>query len=779
MFRKTLLLFALFCNWALPTAENKCFPIEDSCALCLSPKKMSFCLNLFKQAIAGTPEEFAFSIFISQDQKEQLCKEAALKAARKTKDHQESLALADIIYKNKVENCLKMKIDRIQTYYQNLIQDSQERESDALKKGFYIPEHHLSETVCNDARLILGENGSALNSISTILFDKISPTKTTFGYVSALDAIVSPSDDIKALTLFQNKLKMLASDQSLLDQISTLLSRFAKLEHAYFYLYKMPKPEPYEAKKYESFVHWRAKVESNTFDLSQWGDVGFLDKWGSKGLTFSAWLSISMGIFLPTGIIGGAFGYYIWMGWRDGWKKSATDIFMTFYNAFRGLLNLDGLAGKDRLVKLKVLWDLAKFLGFLASPATTFIKNPKYITCQKNNLFTILWARNFCVDIRNFLKLAMDIEQKAFYVGIGDGRSISDSILFAKDPELAKCLHCLMESSIFESKCSLNDPKNLLFNFGKVIYILVYLTNKNRNFMTEIARRIGEIDYTVATVNLVVSTKDQDNRFEFVEFIESDNAVVDCKGTWNLFVDSTKAVANDIGFGLNKRNNVFVNGYILTGGNGVGKSCFSSSWVTSTILGQTLTVAPVKRMRFTPYSEILTYVKVDADPTKGQSLFMAQMNNVGKMAALAEIAGRENKKVLLFMDESLSGTRWTIGTAITQALITKCFTGKKNISMILATHLDLIARTCEQRSGGSILPIRIACQTSPEGRFLRSLYKLAPGVCISDTAFSIAENQWSEYGFCKDVVEAAEKEYKALESIEEYGKRLAQKIPAF
>ncbi len=131
------------------------------------------------------------------------------------------------------------------------------------------------------------------------------------------------------------------------------------------------------------------------------------------------------------------------------------------------------------------------------------------------------------------------------------------------------------------------------------------------------------------------------------------------------------------------------------------------------------------------------------------------------------------------MDESLSGTRWTIGTAISQALITKCFMGKENVSMIFATHLDLIARTCEKRSGGSILPIKIACQTAPDGRFLRSLYKVVPGICINDTAFSIAENQWSQYGFCKEVVEAAIQEYKALEPIEEFAKSLAAEIPAF
>ena len=200
----------------------------------------------------------------------------------------------------------------------------------------------------------------------------------------------------------------------------------------------------------------------------------------------------------------------------------------------------------------------------------------------------------------------------------------------------------------------------------------------NRNQLEILVDTIGDLDLFVGLAELFDSEK---GAYILPEILDEDQptSVTIEQGhhphLWQKAKETSQA--NDISWSLNiDQASSF---YLLTGPNTGGKSTFLRMVATLTLMAQIGAPVPARAMRLTPVS-LLTNVIVFDKLDEGKSSFFAQ----AKRVATILLKAKNERHVLIIMDEILTGTSPEEHTAAEQAIIRSLVNGG-SIS-ILSTH---------------------------------------------------------------------------------------------
>lgn len=264
---------------------------------------------------------------------------------------------------------------------------------------------------------------------------------------------------------------------------------------------------------------------------------------------------------------------------------------------------------------------------------------------------------------------------------------------------LSDLLQMLKSDDFAKKSASYFRPEKLgIFHIGKMRATAkqIYLSKMT---IAPALVAIGEIDAMMAVARLCRMQKHSpNNKFCFVNFVESEDPVFDCKGLWSpaaartakdrglaplsylekLFDSNSKKLnyrfenpykwmdlkqnKNGIDFDFATSSDVSLGGLstnkhmLLTGKNGDGKSTFIRSMAHAVMLAQTFGIVPAQSARMTIFHVMRSIKKDLEDPSRGISSHNGQLikvksylNNVKKMIS-------SGKRVLVFADELFNGT---------------------------------------------------------------------------------------------------------------------------
>lgn len=277
-----------------------------------------------------------------------------------------------------------------------------------------------------------------------------------------------------------------------------------------------------------------------------------------------------------------------------------------------------------------------------------------------------------------------------------------------------------------------------IFNYDKTLgYAIVTNLNcyKYRNCLTHILNYIGNVDMIISNSKLL--------RIGYTSphiDTTSEKPYVMAEQVWNPLLSYDTQVKNDCIIGLNNYQNM-----IITGPNKAGKSTYMRSLILSIYLAQTLGVTCAKKLYFTPFSEIFTYLNVP-DVVGKESLFEAELERCYKYYNKTNLSSSENK-VIGFIDELFTGTNYYEGMAGSYAIIKKITESPYTIT-ILTTHFHEICTIPNVLYGKFYALINENNKSKSKYKFT---YKIENG--ISDQC--IALDLLHERGYGDDIIKIA------------------------
>ncbi|MEL6539756.1 MAG: hypothetical protein AAFP93_03230 [Bacteroidota bacterium] len=200
---------------------------------------------------------------------------------------------------------------------------------------------------------------------------------------------------------------------------------------------------------------------------------------------------------------------------------------------------------------------------------------------------------------------------------------------------------------------------------------------------------LGELDAFLSIATLVQEARDSKakHQYTFVEYIgrgKKSKPYINLVDMWNPFLDAKTAVGNSVEMDAAGG----VRNIILTGPNAGGKSTFLKGVTSSLLLGQTLGIAPAKKLIMTPFNKINTYINVQDDVAAGKSLFMAEVDRAQKhLNTLSNLKAQEFSFTI--MDEVFSGTNPREGAAAVYSVL-EAMADYSNAINIVATHYPVV-----------------------------------------------------------------------------------------
>jgi DNA mismatch repair protein MutS len=142
-----------------------------------------------------------------------------------------------------------------------------------------------------------------------------------------------------------------------------------------------------------------------------------------------------------------------------------------------------------------------------------------------------------------------------------------------------------------------------------------------------------------------------------------------------------KYIPNDVDLGDK------VNGNLIYGLNGVGKTSYGKSIGLCCIMAQIGSYVPAEDMEYSPYRTILTRILGNDNMFKKQSSFVVEM------LELRSILRRADENSLVIGDEICKGTEFQSGEALVASAIMKL--SKSDVNFILATHMHSLSQMDE------------------------------------------------------------------------------------
>ena len=196
----------------------------------------------------------------------------------------------------------------------------------------------------------------------------------------------------------------------------------------------------------------------------------------------------------------------------------------------------------------------------------------------------------------------------------------------------------------------------------------------------EVVDIISEIDISVSTAYLskkyaYMKPKIMESKQSYIDFEKIRHPIIE------KIHDDKKYITNDVKFGTNTK------GILLYGLNSSGKSSLLRSIGTNLLLAQAGLFVAASKFEYFPYINLLTKISCADNIFKGQSTFIAEMQE------LKHILSKANNRSMVLCDELTSGTETNSATGIVASALQ--FLVKKDASFLFTTHLHGITQFSE------------------------------------------------------------------------------------
>lgn len=217
--------------------------------------------------------------------------------------------------------------------------------------------------------------------------------------------------------------------------------------------------------------------------------------------------------------------------------------------------------------------------------------------------------------------------------------------------------------------------KNTIFFQTPLVHSFLYKLYEKQMKLASVFACIAELDAYNAIATKILESKNNNNKFCFVNFIDNKDPKIVSKGFWNVLVE--KPVVNDIAEDKH---------VILTGPNAGGKTTSIRSILQNIVLGQTYGVAAAEKFNFTMFDVIHSYLNVSDDLIAGLSLFKSEVKRAQDVLQRIKSL-EEGKKYFFALDELFTGTAAEDGETCAYEFI-KRISEFKGVQFIYATHFD-------------------------------------------------------------------------------------------
>ena len=182
------------------------------------------------------------------------------------------------------------------------------------------------------------------------------------------------------------------------------------------------------------------------------------------------------------------------------------------------------------------------------------------------------------------------------------------------------------------------------------------------------------------------------------------------------------------------------------------------SLLCAVLMAQTLTVAPCRTCRLTPFAMVASHLGV-ADRAGSASLFQAEMARaLGVLSSLSALeAGAHNSKALVVLDEIFSSTNPVEGIAAAAAVARRLAKHPGAISVVSTHYLHLGRLLGRRRYARYGMPVHFEkvgsnLEEHSEGpALLRYPYRLERGLCRQHVALELMRRA----GFDAEVLDDA------------------------
>lgn len=397
-------------------------------------------------------------------------------------------------------------------------------------------------------------------------------------------------------------------------------------------------------------------------------------------------------------------------------------------NSYGNVQNILGLCKKSKTLDYKLpnlpdyvnkynsIFDLDKMCNYsLKDMYGSFFKKGLYkevdelqdiIDLNKNTLYGLSeYLSNMIEKDSKFARLEKT-DKEGYYISITNKRYES---IKSELPKLIRIGEIEFESSDFRIKKLNSNIKLTSQVFSKISNKIMSDTEKMRVLMREkyvevchnlyqefselmknISQMVGEIDMFVSNAktslqyNYCKPLIKMDNRTDtsFINASELRHPITE------QLCSNTEYVTNDINLGSEEDNDIKnINGMIITGLNGVGKSVLIKMVATSIIMAQSGMYVPASEFSYYPYNHIMSRIGNTDNILKGQSTF------VKEMMELSSILKRSNKNTLVIADELCSGSEYMSAQAILASTIITL--SKLECTFLFTTHLHGITKLDE------------------------------------------------------------------------------------
>lgn len=273
--------------------------------------------------------------------------------------------------------------------------------------------------------------------------------------------------------------------------------------------------------------------------------------------------------------------------------------------------------------------------------------------------------------------------------------------------------------------------------FGRNLYLF-------KSIQKETLGKILYRAYALDALNSVRNLKD-DLECVFPSYTTKSTSLL-MKGVWYPMIPKIKAVTNDWEFTVDqcgqdevqcdakKLQKICTQNAILTGPNAGGKSTLMKGVLLSVLLAQTFGIAPCKQsMTLSPFGVISSHINVPDNQVRGESLFEAEMKRAKDCVSMLDNAVKEQKCVLIVMDEIFSSTNPIEGIAGAYATAKKLGSYKNAIN-IISTHYSYLAKLTRE---GMYNAFKMPVILDPIDNSMTRPFKLHRGISSQYVALEI------------------------------------------
>ena len=241
--------------------------------------------------------------------------------------------------------------------------------------------------------------------------------------------------------------------------------------------------------------------------------------------------------------------------------------------------------------------------------------------------------------------------------------------------------------------------------------------------MAEIFACIAELDAYNALATQILESKQKNNQFCFVRYLNNEQPVIKTKTFWNILIPNAVPSSLD----ANKQ-------IILSGPNAGGKTTTIRAILQNIVLAQTFGIAAAESFELTIFDAIHSYLNISDDLLNGFSLFASEVKRAQDLLACIKNLGQK-KKIFFALDELFTGTVAEDGETCAWEFVNKVAYYDR-VHFIYATHFPKLKKLADtnQRCVNYKVDAPIKTQDG-----LIYPYTLSPGASDSRVALDLAK----------------------------------------